>query len=533
MYYLNSDAHYILFQEVVNSDIYVDKSLLIDEVTKVIRTSGKYLCITRPRRFGKTVNANMLGAYYTKGYDSHSLFDHLLIAGTENYEKEINRHNVIHIDFSRMPDLCSKYVDYIKSIMGKLKSDLLEAYPELSKKQYWGLNDMLRETGDSFVFILDEWDSIFHQKFMTEDDKSAYMSFLRSLLKDQPYVELAYMTGILPIAKYSSGSELNMFIEYTMATEQRFSEFFGFDDKEVDLLYERYLESDVKPKLVTREALRDWYDGYHTRSGVRLYNPCSIVLSLSNNNIGNYWTSSGPYDEIFYYIENNVAAVRDDLALMVAGIPVKAKIREYAAVSMNLQTKEEIFSAMVVYGFLTYKDGEVSVPNQELMERFADMLQKEESLGYVYNLANESSRMLRATLAGDTDTMAEILEFAHDTEIPLLKYNNETELTALINLVYLSARDTYRVEREDKSGKGYVDFIFYPEKDKDADCIILELKVDHTPDEAIQQIKDKKYALRFKGKLGETSKYKGRILAVGISYDRVEKKHQCKVEELR
>lgn len=218
--------------------------------------------------------------------------------------------------------------------------------------------------------------------------------------------------------------------------------------------------------------------------------------------------------------------------MMAAGNAVPVKIWEYAATSMDLQTKEEIFSAMVVYGFLTYQNGKVSIPNRELMDKFSVMLRKEPSLGYVYRLAKESSRMLQATLAGDTETMAEILELVHDTEIPLLSYNNETELTAIVNLVYLAARDTYRVEREDKAGKGYVDFIFYPETDKNADCIILELKVDHTPEEAIRQIRDKKYALKFQGKIGESPRYSGRILAVGISYDREKKEHRCKVEEL-
>ena len=187
---------------------------------------------------------------------------------------------------------------------------------------------------------------------------------------------------------------------------------------------------------------------------------------------------------------------------------------------------------MVVYGFLSFENGKVSIPNKELMDKFSDMLQKKPTLGYVYNLAKESGRMLRATLDADTKTMAEILEQAHNTEVPLLIYNYETELTAIVNLVYLAARDIYKVEREDKAGKGYVDFIFYPERDKSADCIILELKVGHTPQEAIQQIKDKEYALRFRRHLGETPQYGGRILAVGISYDKVDKKHSCAVEVL-
>ena len=194
-----------------------------------------------------------------------------------------------------------------------------------------------------------------------------------------------------------------------------------------------------------------------------------------------------------------VDAVRDDLALMVSGEAISIKIREYAATSMNLSTREEIFSAMVVYGFLSFENGKVSIPNKELMDKFSDMLQKKPTLGYVYNLAKESGRMLRATLDADTKTMAEILEQAHNTEVPLLSYNNETELTAIVNLVYLAARDIYKVEREDKAGKGYVDFIFYPLRDKSADCIILELKVGYTPQEAIQQIKDKEYALKFRG----------------------------------
>ena len=211
---------------------------------------------------------------------------------------------------------------------------------------------------------------------MTEQDKKDYIDFLSNLLKGKAYVALAYMTGILPIAKYSSGSELNMFLEYTMVTEEMYSEYFGFTEEEVDDLYARFLQKQEHP-MVTREGLKAWYDGYHTKQGERVYNPRSVVAALTNNNLGNYWTSAGPYDEIFYYIEHNTAEIRDDLARMAAGIPVPAKVREYAATSMNLTTKDEIFSAMVVYGFLSYENGCVRIPNKELMDKFDDMLLKE------------------------------------------------------------------------------------------------------------------------------------------------------------
>ena len=535
--YVNSKNAYALYKKETLKPYFVDKSLLLEELFPLVEEGSHYLCVTRPRRFGKTVMANMIASFFSKGYKADDIFGKLKISCKDAYEKHRNQYTVIHIMLNDLPRECNSYRQYINRIEETLIKDLKKEYPDVSIDDQCAVWDILLEIYEekqdvNIIFVLDEWDFIFHQKFITEEDKLSYLLFLRNLLKDRPYISFVYMTGILPIAKYSSGSELNMFAEFTMTNELRFSEYFGFTDEEVDVLYRRYDENNPIFKMVTREELKKWYDGYHTKIGTRLYNPRSIVLSLSNNNTGNYWTSSGPYDEIFYYIENNIADVREDLAFMVSGMAVPAKVQEYAATSMNLQTKDEIYSAMVVYGFLTYENGKVAIPNKELMDKFADMLKKESSLGYVYRLARESDKMLKATLAGDTDTMVKILELAHDTEVPLLSYNNETELTAVVNLVYLAARDHYRVEREDKSGKGFVDFIFYPIKDKTEDCIILELKVDHTADEAIGQIKDKKYALKFKGKLGEEPLYTGKILAVGISYDKKQKKHFCKVEVL-
>lgn len=534
--YLNSRKPCSLYEIEVNGQYFVDKTPVLEELIPLVKQGGKYTCITRPRRFGKTVMASMIGAFFGKGKECRELFAALKIGGCSEFEKHINQHNVIYIPFNEAPKECQSYQQYIGRIQKRLIRDLKQEYRDCDideSEAVWDiLNDIYEMKAEvKFIFVFDEWDYIFHRDYATEKDKMAYVEFLSNLLKNQPYVSYAYMTGILPIAKYSSGSELNMFLEYTMATEERYCEYFGFTENEVDELYERYCRQTVE-QAVTRSGLKDWYNGYHTYSGERVYNPRSVVASLSNNNLGNYWTSSGPYDEIFYYIENNIAEVRDDIALMVSGIPVPARVREYAATSMNLSTKDEIFSAMVVYGFLSYENGYVMIPNKELMNKFADMLLKEQSLGYVHRLARESKRMLKATLAQDTKTMVEILQFAHDTEVPLLSYSSEAELTALVNLIYLAARDRYRIEREDKAGVGYVDFIFYPFKKND-DCIILELKVDDTVEAAIEQIKERGYALRFKGKLGTKPEYTGRVLAVGIAYLKKDKKHSCKIEILK
>ena len=533
--YLNSIASYAKYKAMVCSPYFVDKTELLTELIPLIGRESPYVCITRPRRFGKTVMANMIGAFFGKSADSRSIFEHLNISGAEGYKRYINKYDIIYIDFSEVPEECSSYKQYITRIIEGLKTDLLEEYPELNlsaEKSVWDILLMIFEKkgGQKFIFVLDEWDALFHMPFIEKRDRSAYLLFLKSLLKSKAYVELAYMTGILPISKYSGGSELNMFAEYNMATMELYSEYFGFTDKEVDCIYTKY-RRDSKDAKVSREGLKLWYDGYHTAAGQRLYNPRSVVFALQNNQLSNYWTGSGPYDEIFYYIQNNIEDVKDDIALMVSGEHVEAKVQEYAATATELESKDQIYSAMVVYGLLTYEKGEVFIPNMELMGKFEELLQTKSSLGYIYQLAKASNRMLKATLNDDTKTMAEILSYAHDTETPLLAYNNEAELSAVVNLVYLSARDKYWVEREDKAGIGYVDFIFYPIR-ADDDCIILELKVDHTPEEAIAQIKDKKYSLRFKGKLGEKPKYTGRVLAVGIGYSKEKKIHECKIEVL-
>lgn len=536
--YLNSITPYTLYKSESLSPYFVDKTLMLRELFPYVSAGNRHICITRPRRFGKTIMANMISSFFQKASDSSDVFDSLTISQVDDYRRYKNQYNVIRIDFSKMPRNCDSYTQYIERIEALLIEDVKEAFPQVKINEADAVGDILEsvfvQCGEKFIFVLDEWDFIFHRDFINEIDKEKYVAFLSNLLKDRPYVVLSYMTGILPIAKYSSGSELNMFAEFTMVNSPMFGEYFGFTDDEVDDLYRRYIvecDRQHKEKSVTRKGLRNWYNGYYTKSGERVYNPRSVVFALQFNNLANYWTSSGPYDEIYYYIRNNISDVRDDLALMISGESVTAKIQEYAATSMNLSTRDEIYSAMVVYGFLSYLNGKVCIPNRELMEKFDELLVKNESLGYVYRLAKESEKMLKATLAGDTLTMERILEFAHNTEVPLLSYNHETELSAIVNLVYLAARDSYRVEREDKAGTGYVDFIFYP-YDTTADCIILELKVDHTPDEAIAQIIDKKYALKFVPKLAGQKIYTGRILAVGIGYWKDSKEHSCKVEEL-
>ncbi len=298
MNYLNSTEPMKLFEKECKGRLYVDKSMLIEKISDKVGSAGQYICITRPRRFGKTINANMLAAYFTKGCDSTELFNGLKIHDSPVYGEKQNQYNVIHIDFSVQPDFCECYRDYISNIIENLKEDLAEAYPSVAGRDYAQISRMFRDTGDTFIFILDEWDSVFYEKFMEEDDRIQFLKWLKGLLKDKPYVELAYMTGILPIAKYSSGSELNMFDEYNFMNDNVYDQYFGFNEEEVHRLCEKY-------GSVSFTELKEWYDGYYFYNGDSLFNPRSVNRALDRGVCLNYWTETGPMNEIADCIENN------------------------------------------------------------------------------------------------------------------------------------------------------------------------------------------------------------------------------------
>lgn len=375
--FLNSKVPYETYKKAVQDAYFVDKTLLLAELIPSFEKINCYCCITRPRRFGKTIMANMIGAFFGKTDKDDRIFDNLAISAEDAYGVHLNKHDVIYIDFSKTPKDCKSYKQYIARIQEGITDDLIAAYPDCDIRtddSVWDAFQRIYEKTESrFLFVMDEWDAVFHMSFILKEEQPEYLLFLRNMLKDQPYVEFAYMTGVLPIAKYSSGSELNMFVEYDMTTSEKFCEYFGFLDTEVDRLYDIFRKRIEHPKF-SREELRIWYDGYHAAMGNRLYNPRSIVLALTDNQLRNYWTSSGPYDELFYYIRNNIEDVRDDLALMVSGEKVASDIGQYAAASMETNSREQIYSAMVVYGLLTYEDGAVLIPNKELMDTFKEFV---------------------------------------------------------------------------------------------------------------------------------------------------------------
>ncbi len=384
----NTESALILYKELANSEYFIDKSAMIEHLNKRIRTNTKYVCITKPRRFGKTSVFNMLGAYYGKAYNSKELFDKLKISKSESYEAHLNKYNVISLCLSDLPDAGGTYEDYISLIKESITDDIKEAYTELRDKKFRRISELLTATQDQFIFIIDEWDYIFSHDLFCEHH-SEFLEFLRSLLKDRPYVALAYMTGVLPIKKYSIGSALNMFSEYTMLKDPFFEEYFGFTENEVETLCE-------KQSKLTMDEIRDWYNGYRTRSGAGLYNPRSVVCALEDGICQSYWTRTGRMDEVLFFLKYNMGEVRDDVVRMVNGMSVRIDIKkEYFAGQGNPENRKDIYSAMIIYGLLSYCDGELRIPDKELMLEYETALE-DDDFGYVAELVRNSHEVLNA-----------------------------------------------------------------------------------------------------------------------------------------
>ena len=510
--YLNTNKPLINYMNLYRSKYFVDKSSMIEKLNEVIETSDKYICITRPRRFGKSSVIDMLGSYYSIAVDSKDVFDNLKISSFPSYTEHLNKYNVINISFNDLSERGNTYEDYIEMIRTSITKDIVEKYPHIN------ISSMIRDTNDKFIFLLDEWDYIFNNSLF-EENQNNFLEFLRNLLKDQPYVALCYMTGVLPIKKYSSGSALNMFDEFTFLKDRKFGRYFGFTEEEV-------IDLCRKNNEIKFEHLQTWYNGYLTAKGLKIYNPRSVVKALQNDFCESYWTNTGAMDEVAKYLKYNTLEIRDDVIEMISGGEIDLIIdEEFRAGQREPKTKEEIYSAMIVLGFLSYHDGYLKIPNKELMKEFEKAL-RDKSFGYVSQIIENSRKMLQATVNGDTATVESILHDIHNSEIPILQYNDENSLSCVLTLAYLSARDTYRIEREEKTGKGYADFTFHPRRKNDT-AFIVELKKDENVDVAINQIKSKEYVQKFK----EENQHK-KVLAVAICYNSREKEHCCKIEEI-
>ena len=509
------------FQRALNSEIYIDKSQLIEYTNKKLFTEQQFICVSRPRRFGKSMAANMLTAYYSRGCDSREMFSNLKISETESFEKHLNKYNVIHINmvnFMNKGNSISEALDYLsRRILHELKKEYGDVDCFDWNDLISVLEEIFQEKQVPFIFIIDEWDCVFRVHKNNSDSQTKYLDFLRNLLKDQSYVALAYMTGILPIKKYGEHSAINTFYEYSMVDAEPISEFTGFTESEVKELCKKYNKS--------FSEMKRWYDGYNLNR-ISIYNPKSVVESIIRGQFNNYWTSTETYEALKVYIEMNFDGLKDTIIELLAGQKAVIDTTTFSNDMVTFETKDDVLTLLVHLGYLTYNfyTKEVSIPNYEISEQFASTI-KVMGWSEVADSLKLSDELLKATLNCDEEKVAELIDKAHSENTSILKYNDENSLSCVISLAYYCARKTYTMERELPAGKGYVDIVFKPRRNNSNPAIIVELKYAKTAEGAIEQIKEKQYA-------DCLNDYTGEILLVGINYDKEEKKHTCKIEKI-
>ena len=495
---------------------FVDKSLLIEYTNKLFTTDDRYLCVSRPRRFGKSTDANMLVAYYSKGANSKDIFDHLNISKAESFTKHLNKHNVIYMNMQRFLSRSNDEQNIIDVLTDSITEEIQDKYDNIDYSKINNLSVVFEKIynkyDERFVFIIDEWDCVFRS--ITKEDYHLFLDFLRDLLKDQPYVELAYMTGILPIKKYGTQSALNMFREVSMIDPSIYSKFMGFTEEEVKELCIKF--------NMNFEYMQRWYNGYHLSDDISIYSPRSVVYALHDHKYGNYWTSTETYESLAKYINYNFDGLKDSVIALLSGDNVKVDTGSFLNDMTTFKSKDDVLTLLIHLGYLGYDstNKEVYIPNYEVTDSFIQSI-KNTPWDYVTPALLNAENTLQAIWNQDEEAVAAYIQQAHlDTSI--IKYNSEAALEYTLCLALYTAKNYYTEVKELPAGRGFADIAFIPIGDKPA--MIVELKWNQEVETALTQIKNKQYPASLEA-------YKDNLLLVGINYNKDTGEHICKIEE--
>lgn len=501
---------------------YVDKSGLIRLVNNTLNTERRFSCVSRCRRFGKSMAAKMLCAYYDKSCSSRHLFADLEIASDPDFEKHLNKYLVLYLDMTafvtRFHD--ENIVDLIDS---SLKSDVQRAFPDVVTNESDDLMDCLISVYSTihqqFIFIIDEWDAICREFPLNSPIMTAFVNWLRRMFKEvnaNAVFAGVYMTGILPIKKYKTESALNNFVEYSLVKPGVMAGCFGFTKDEVRNLADKY--------SMDYDELEKWYDGYQIGEQTSIFNPNSVMLAIYNDYCESYWGDTGSFDTVARYIQMNYDGLKDNIIQMLAGGRVKVNPSKFQNDMSVVENRDDVLTVLIHLGYLSYdrRNRECYIPNMEVA---GEMRNAVEACKWkpVVDALEKSETLLQATLEGDEETVAKAIDAAHDEHTSILSYNDENSLACVLSIAYYFARNNYIVYRELPTGKGFADIVLIPRKHVSSPAIIVGLKYNKDADTAINQIKRKEYPVK-------VSQYVDNLLLVGINYDRDTKRHNCIIE---
>lgn len=509
------------FRTIRNSE-YIDKSGLISFMNSCLSTSQKLICVSRPRRFGKSFGAKMLCAYYCKECDSKDLFSDLIIAKDKSFKTHLNQHDVVYLDMTFFISTLKDDEDLIDKIEKEVIEDLSDIFPAVINDTSLinAFSKYVAFNGQKLILIIDEWDAPFREFKDNAEILEKYINLLRSLFKSNFTDRLfdgVYMTGILPIKKYGHESAMSDFFEYSMVEPRPLQEYIGFTEKEVAGL--------CKKHDINFEELKSWYDGYHV-GDEHLFNPKSVMESILRKKISNYWVKTETYESLRDYIDMNFDGLKDAVVDMIGGASIKVDTNSFQNDLTSMENRDDVLTLLIHLGYLAYDENEekVSIPNDEIKSEFVRAL-KNGNKKELIKAIQKSNKLLDATWNMDEDTVAQLVEEMHSEITAPTFYNNEQALRSVIKMAYISSIDYYSRIDELPTGKGFADMVFWPKKKASCPALIVELKWDKSSLKALEQIDNNRYADIFNG-------FSGSVLKIGINYSTKDKKHSCKIEKI-
>ena len=518
----------------LNSEIFIDKSLILKKFCKLLNTNQRFICVSRPRRFGKSIVGKMMTAYFSKGCDSLALFENLKIANppkeeneAENsfdFKKNLNKFNTLSVDLGAFYSTVQDKKDILKNLKEYLFEDFQKDFPDIKFNENDPLARMIQriytKTGTKFIIIIDEYDVLVRERVSDELLKE-YLELLNSLFKNNefsPAIALAYLTGILPIIRDKVQSKLNVFEESNMLDPFGMEEFFGFTKEEVEALCNKY--------DMNFAECENWYDGYRI-GGIDIYNPNSVVKAMTRRRYANYWQVSGSYEAVSDYIKLDFDGIKSSIIDMLSGREVPVNIVNFRNDLKEIKNRDNVLTYLIHLGYLNYDEdtGLCRIPNKEIRQEWESAVGDAENFSKVAEMIKKSEKLLKWTQLGDAERVATALDEAHLTVADPLDYNDESSLKTAIILAYYTAKSKYTIIKELPTGLGFADIGFIPLNPADP-AMVVELKYNKDADSAIKQIKEKKYPAGFEN-------YLDNLLLVGVNYDKNTKVHECVIEKYR
>ena len=520
---------------------FVDKTAFLNKLLEK-DDNEKFICNSRPRRFGKSVTADMLVAYFSKGADSRELFAPLKCIKDDIFLQNMNQYNTIFVDIqAQYIEAAAIPMNPNQYIQENVISELQKEYPDIISNNMplmAALSTIYYETGSQFVIIFDEWDYPIRELEEDSPDRAIYIDFLRGLFKNsdaKDYIRLAYLTGILPIIRAKGQSAVNNFHEYTMVKAKDFAPYIGFTEEETRSLCEKY--------QVDFQKVKEWYNGYNL-NGTAMYNPLSVVEAVANHDFDQHWTETGTYSDIRELININMDGVLDSILLMLSGEKIPLNIHGCKNDMHTFANKDQVITTLVHLGYVAYdsQTKEAYIPNKEVQKVFEDYAAYEYTADdYAVNdqgaygypdrftkFTGYSQEVLHSITHKNAERVAELLQIMHNEFVSSIRYHDENSLCCVIMIAMLASLKTYhKAIREFPCGKGFADLVYLPlQKNSDKPAILMELKWNKSAETAITQIKERQYPKSLED-------YAGEILLVGIDYQKETKEHTCIIEQIQ